>query len=141
MTPRARAFRQVDVFTQQAYQGNGLAVVMDGSGLSQAQMQAFAQWTQLSETTFLLPPTAPEAHYQVRIFTPGGELPFAGHPTLGSCHAWLEAGGVDGAVDVRSLSGRLRPAEPRPVAGDLHRDPRDHRDHRGARIAAVPGRA
>lgn len=93
MTPRARAFRQVDVFTQQAYQGNGLAVVMDGSGLSQAQMQAFAQWTQLSETTFLLPPTAPEAHYQVRIFTPGGELPFAGHPTLGSCHAWLEAGG------------------------------------------------
>jgi PhzF family phenazine biosynthesis protein len=66
---------------------------MDASGLSDAQMQRFACWTNLSETTFLLPPTDPAADYRVRIFTPGGELPFAGHPTLGSCHAWLEAGG------------------------------------------------
>lgn len=93
MTPRARPFRQVDVFTQTAYQGNGLAVVVDGSDLNDEQMQAFARWTQLSETTFLLPPTMTEADYRVRIFTPGGELPFAGHPTLGSCHAWLETGG------------------------------------------------
>ena len=88
-----RAFAQVDVFTDQAYLGNPLAVVLDGRGLSDEQMQRFAQWTHLSETTFLLPPTAPGADYQVRIFTPGGELPFAGHPTLGSCHAWLQAGG------------------------------------------------
>ena len=88
-----RAFAQVDVFTDQAYLGNPLAVVLDGRGLSDEQMQRFAQWTHLSETTFLLPPTAPGADYQVRIFTPGGELPFAGHPTLGSCHAGLEAGG------------------------------------------------
>ncbi len=88
-----RAFQQVDVFTDQAYLGNALAVVMDGSGLSDAQMQRFAHWTQLSETTFLLPPTHPQADYRLRIFTPGGELPFAGHPTLGSCHAWLQAGG------------------------------------------------
>lgn len=88
-----RAFHQVDVFTDQPYLGNALAVVMDGSGLSQAQMQQFARWTNLSETTFLLPATNPAADYQVRIFTPGGELPFAGHPTLGSCHAWLQAGG------------------------------------------------
>ena len=94
-----RAFAQVDVFTDQAYLGNPLAVVLDGRGLSDEQMQRFAQWTHLSETTFLLPPTAPGADYQVRIFTPGGELPFAGHPTLGSCHAWLQAGGqpADGA--------------------------------------------
>lgn len=89
----ARPFRQVDVFTDQPYLGNPLAVVMDGDGLSDEQMQQFARWTQLSETTFLLPPTDPEADYRVRIFTPGGELPFAGHPTLGSCHAWLAAGG------------------------------------------------
>ena len=88
-----RAFEQVDVFTAQPYLGNALAVVMDASGLSDAQMQRFACWTNLSETTFLLPPTDPAADYRVRIFTPGGELPFAGHPTLGSCHAWLEAGG------------------------------------------------
>jgi PhzF family phenazine biosynthesis protein len=90
---RKRAFKQVDVFTAQAYQGNALAVVLDGEGLSDADMQRFACWTNLSETTFLLPPTEPAADYRVRIFTPGGELPFAGHPTLGSCHAWLEAGG------------------------------------------------
>ncbi|MDP2369440.1 PhzF family phenazine biosynthesis protein [Rhodoferax sp.] len=90
---KTRAFKQVDVFTAEPYFGNPLAVVLDGTGLSDAEMQRFAQWTNLSETTFLLPPTTPEAHYRVRIFTPGGELPFAGHPTLGSCHAWLQAGG------------------------------------------------
>ena len=90
---RSRPFKQVDVFTAQAYLGNALAVVLDGEGLSDADMQRFARWTNLSETTFVLPPTEPTADYRVRIFTPGGELPFAGHPTLGSCHAWLEAGG------------------------------------------------
>ncbi len=90
---RARRFKQVDVFTDTAYLGNALAVVLDGDGLSDEAMQRFARWTNLSETTFLLPPTDVAADYRVRIFTPGGELPFAGHPTLGSCHAWLEAGG------------------------------------------------
>ncbi len=90
---RSRRFKQVDVFTDTAYLGNALAVVLDGDGLSDEAMQRFARWTNLSETTFLLPPTDAAADYRVRIFTPGGELPFAGHPTLGSCHAWLEAGG------------------------------------------------
>jgi PhzF family phenazine biosynthesis protein len=88
-----RLFKQVDVFTDQPYFGNPLAVVLDGSGLDDEAMQRFARWTHLSETTFVLPPTDPAADYRVRIFTPGGELPFAGHPTLGSCHAWLQAGG------------------------------------------------
>src|SRR6478609_3156011 len=91
---RDRRFKQVDVFTATAYRGNPLAVVLDGDGLDDEAMQGFARWTNLSETTFLLPPTQPEADYRVRIFTPGGELPFAGHPTLGSCHAWLESGGA-----------------------------------------------
>ena len=86
-------FTQVDVFTDQPLKGNPLAVVHGADGLSNAQMQAFAQWTNLSETTFLLQPSDPAADYRVRIFTPGGELPFAGHPTLGSCHAWLSASG------------------------------------------------
>jgi PhzF family phenazine biosynthesis protein len=93
-----RPFKQVDVFTAQAYLGNPLAVVIDGTGLSTDAMQHFARWTNLSETTFLFPPTpeaaAQGADYQVRIFTGGCEYPFAGHPTLGSCHAWLEHGGV-----------------------------------------------
>ena len=88
-----RSFKQVDVFTATPYFGNPLAVVLDGSGLDDAAMQRFARWTNLSETTFVLPPTQSTADYRLRIFTPGGELPFAGHPTLGSCHAWLEAGG------------------------------------------------
>lgn len=91
---RERRFRQVDVFTDQPLRGNPLAVVHDAEGLSDEQMAAFARWTNLSETTFLLPPTDPAADYRVRIFTPTVELPFAGHPTLGSCHAWLAAGGV-----------------------------------------------
>jgi PhzF family phenazine biosynthesis protein len=92
-----RAFQQVDVFTDTAFLGNPLAVVLDGEGLSDAQMQRFAAWTQLSETSFVLPPTpegaAGGADYRVRIFTPGAELPFAGHPTLGTAYAWRQAGG------------------------------------------------
>ena len=98
--PRTRGFSQVDVFTATPLLGNPLAVVHDGTGLSDEQMAAFARWTNLSETTFLLPPTNPEADYRVRIFTPGGELPFAGHPTLGSCHVWLQAGGKPKRDDV-----------------------------------------
>lgn len=93
MTSRRR-FSQLDVFTDQALRGNPLAVVHDAQGLDDAQMAALARWTNLSETSFLLPPTEPGADYRVRIFTPGGELPFAGHPTLGSCRAWLDAGGM-----------------------------------------------
>lgn len=92
-TPRPRAFQQIDVFTARPFLGNPVAVVLDGTGLDTAQMQAFTDWTNLSEATFLLPPTAPEADYRLRIFCPGRELPFAGHPTLGSCQAWLNAGG------------------------------------------------
>ncbi len=88
-----RRFAQVDVFTAEPLKGNPLAVVIDAAGLSDADMAAFARWTNLSETTFLLPPTDPAADYRVRIFTPGGELPFAGHPTLGSAHAFLASGG------------------------------------------------
>ena len=95
-----RAFTQVDVFTQTAYQGNPLAVVLDGTGLSGEEMQHFAHWTNLSETTFVLPPTSPEADYRVRIFTPTLEAPFAGHPTLGTCHAWLAHGGQPKRSDV-----------------------------------------
>lgn len=90
---KTRAYKQIDVFTATPYFGNPLAVVLSGSGLDDATMQRFARWTNLSETTFVLPPTQSTADYRLRIFTPGGELPFAGHPTLGTCHAWLEAGG------------------------------------------------
>ena len=89
-----RRFSQLDVVTAVPLRGNPLAVVHDASGLSDHQMADFARWTNLSETTFLLPPDDPAADYKLRIFTPGAELPFAGHPTLGSCHAWLAAGGV-----------------------------------------------
>ena len=85
-------FSQVNVFSADALGGNPLAVVHAAAGLGEARMAALARWTNLSETTFLLPPTDAAADYRVRIFTPGGELPFAGHPTLGSCHAWLAAG-------------------------------------------------
>ena len=97
---KQRLFAQVDVFTAVPYLGNPLAVVMDGTGLSTAHMQAFTDWTNLSEATFVLPPTHPQADYAVRIFCPGRELPFAGHPTLGTCHAWLQAGGVPKGRDV-----------------------------------------
>lgn len=94
---RARPFQQVDVFTATACLGNPVAVVLDGTDLSTEEMQRFTDWTHLSECTFVLPPTpegqAAGADYRVRIFCPGRELPFAGHPTLGTCHAWLQAGG------------------------------------------------
>ena len=96
---RGLRFTQVDVFTDTPLLGNPLAVVHDAEGVTDEQMAAFARWTNLSETTFLLPPTDAAADYRVRIFTPHRELPFAGHPTLGSCHAWLAAGGVAQAAD------------------------------------------
>ncbi|EGJ10859.1 MULTISPECIES: PhzF family phenazine biosynthesis protein [Rubrivivax] len=119
-----RRFHQVDVFAAEATQGNPLAVVHDADGLDDTQMAAFARWTNLSETTFLLPPTEPGADYRVRIFTPGGELPFAGHPTLGSAWAWRAAGGTPreagfvvqqcgiGLVRLRQAGGRLAFAAP-----------------------------
>jgi PhzF family phenazine biosynthesis protein len=88
-----RQFREVDVFTEVPYQGNPLAVVLGADGLTTEHMRRFANWTNLSETTFVLEPDSELADYRVRIFTPSQELPFAGHPTLGTCHAWLEAGG------------------------------------------------
>ncbi|MFE5310460.1 PhzF family phenazine biosynthesis protein [Isoptericola sp. NPDC056573] len=97
--PHTHDFRQVDVFATGPLTGNPVAVVHDADGLDDAQMAAFARWTNLSETTFLLRPTTPDADYRLRIWTPGGELPFAGHPTLGTAHAWLEAGGVPRSAD------------------------------------------
>lgn len=94
---RSRPFQQVDVFTDTPHMGNPLAVVLDGTDLSTEEMQRFTDWTNLSECTFVLPPSdrgrAGGADYRVRIFCPGQELPFAGHPTLGTCHAWLRTGG------------------------------------------------
>lgn len=90
-----RSFAQVDVFATSPFLGNPVAVVLDGTGLATEDMQRFAHWTNLSETTFVLPPTTSEADYRVRIFTPTSELPFAGHPTLGTCHAWLTSRQVD----------------------------------------------
>lgn len=122
-----RPFRQVDVFTNTPYHGNPLAVVLDGQGLDSAQMQRFTDWTNLSECTFVLPPSpaaaAAGADYRVRIFCPGRELPFAGHPTLGTCHAWLRAGGQPqgdcvvqecgaGLVKIRRQEGLLACAAP-----------------------------
>ena len=118
-----RPFHQVDVFAEGPLTGNPLAVVADAEGLSEAEMAAFARWTNLSETTFLLPPRADGADYRVRIFTPQGELPFAGHPTLGSAAVWLARGGVPrgtgivqdcaaGLIRVRPEGGRLSFAAP-----------------------------
>ncbi len=126
---------QVDVFTAVAFKGNALGVVIGADGLSPEQMQGFANWTNLSETTFLLKPTTAEADYRVRIFTPARELPFAGHPTLGTCHVWLANGGKPkgdgvvqecgvGLVKLRREARRLAFAAPPckrsgPVEGDL----------------------
>jgi PhzF family phenazine biosynthesis protein len=125
-----RAFKQVDVFTARPYYGNPLGVVLDGTGLSQAEMQHFTNWTNLSECTFVLSPVHTDADYKVRIFCPGRELPFAGHPTLGTCHAWLEAGGKPkaqhivqecgvGLVKIKrdAASGRLAFAAPPLIKG------------------------
>ena len=127
---RARPFAQIDVFTAAPGYGNPVAVVLDGAGLDDAAMQRFARWTNLSETTFVLPPTDPAADYALRIFTPGGELPFAGHPTLGSCFAWLAAGGqpksadrivqqcAKGLIPIRRDGERLAFAAPPSVRSD-----------------------
>ncbi|WEG09749.1 PhzF family phenazine biosynthesis protein [Microbacterium horticulturae] len=136
-------FSQVDVFSSEPLRGNPVAVVHDADGLTDEQMQAFARWTNLSETTFLLRPSNADADYRLRIFTPGGELPFAGHPTLGSAHAWLEAGSTPrgertendrivqecgtGLVELRERNGRLAFAAPplresaAPEPGELDR--------------------
>jgi PhzF family phenazine biosynthesis protein len=98
--PKTFKFQQVDVFSSAATEGNPLAVVTGADELSDAQMAAFARWTNLSETTFLLRPTHPDADYRVRIFTTVRELPFAGHPTLGTCFVWLDNGGEAGANEV-----------------------------------------
>lgn len=89
---RNRAFAQVDVFPDTAYRGNPVAIVLDADGIDALEMQAIARWTNLSETVFVFPATNAEADYRVRIFTPGAELPFAGHPSLGTAHAMLESG-------------------------------------------------
>ncbi|MDO5692610.1 MAG: PhzF family phenazine biosynthesis protein [Pseudomonadota bacterium] len=114
-----RPFAQIDVFTAQPGYGNPVAVVLNGSGLGDAAMQRFARWTNLSETTFVLPPSDPTADYTLRIFTPGGELPFAGHPTLGSCFAWLAAGGQPkrGDVIVQQCAKGLVPIRRQAVGG------------------------
>ena len=124
-----RRFSQIDVFTSVPYRGNPVAVVHDADGIDDETMLRFAQWTNLSETTFLLPPTDPAADYRVRIFTPASELPFAGHPTIGSCEAWLEAGGGPrdpgmivqecgaGLVRIRRENGMLAFEEPPLVRG------------------------
>ena len=108
---RTRPFSQVDVFSTVPFGGNPVAVVHDAEGLDGQAMQRFARWTNLSETTFLLPARDPRADYRVRIFTTARELPFAGHPTLGSAHAWLEAGGTpreSGAVVQECDAGLVR---------------------------------
>jgi PhzF family phenazine biosynthesis protein len=105
-----RTFMQVDVFTDVPYLGNPVAVVLEAEGLSTEQMHRFASWANLSETTFVLPPTEPAADYAVRIFTPACELPFAGHPTLGTCHAWASQHGTSsqhGATVVQQCAGGL----------------------------------
>jgi PhzF family phenazine biosynthesis protein len=136
----ARRFTQVDVFTTEPHRGNPVAVVHDADGIDDEAMSRFANWTNLSETTYLLPPTSTAADYRLRIFTPAAELPFAGHPTLGSCHAWLEAGGqprdpevivqecASGLIRIqRSGDGTLAFAEPPLIRdGDVDDGTIDH---------------
>ena len=108
--PKSRDFLLCDVFSDRVGAGNGLAVVLDGSGLSTERMQAFAAYINQSETTFVLPPTQPGASYRIRIFTPVSELPFAGHPSVGSAHAVLEAGlaqASDTIVPLPTVAGFL----------------------------------
>ena len=116
-----RRFRQVDVFSDRLGYGNPLAVVADADDLADDEMARFARWTNLSETTFLLQPTQAGADYRVRIFTPGGELPFAGHPTIGSCHTWLALGGVPNSSHNRArVRGRARPTAARRRLPGIH---------------------
>src|SRR3954454_5029897 len=102
-----RPFRQVDVFSSEPFRGNPVAVVLDAEGLMTDQMQRLAHWTNLSETTFVLPPAVEGADYRTRIFTPGLELPFAVDPTLGTCHAWLETAGPRGGTVVQEAGAGL----------------------------------
>ncbi|HCG45429.1 MULTISPECIES: PhzF family phenazine biosynthesis protein [Corynebacterium] len=133
--PKSHPFAQVDVFSQSLYQGNPLAVILEAEDLSDSDLQKIARWTNLSETTFLLPPTQEGADYRVRIFTPRGELLFAGHPTLGSAHAWLEHHGdsrdkevlvqecAAGLIKIRRGEGILSFAAPATQrSGDLNED-------------------
>ena len=132
---RELPFAQVDVFSRAAYLGNPVAVILDADGLDDEDMLRMARWTNLSETTFVLSPTTHRADYRLRIFTPGGELPFAGHPTLGSAHAWLEHGGIPmvrdrlcqeceaGLVEVRRREGLLWfAAPPTRRSGDIEEE-------------------
>lgn len=141
----SRPFAQVDVFGASPFRGNPLAVVLDADGLDEATMRAFASWTNLSETTFVLPPTQEGADYRVRILTPSTELDFAGHPTLGTAAAWLAAGGVPagerivqecgaGLVEVRrdEAAGTLAFAAP-----PLRRSGPLDAEHVGAAAAAL----
>jgi predicted PhzF superfamily epimerase YddE/YHI9 len=140
----SRPFAQVDVFSAEPYRGNPVAVVLDGDGLTTEQMQRIAHWTNLSESTFVLPPATPGADYRVRIFTPAEELPFAGHPTIGTCHAWLSVNPqhtgdtvvqecAAGLITLRRTGGRLAFAAP-PLMRD---EPVD--EQLQARIAGVLG--
>ena len=131
---RSRPFAQVDVFSREPYRGNPVAVLLDAEGMDDEAMQRIARWTNLSETTFVLPATAPEADYRLRIFTPAGELPFAGHPTLGSAAAWLDNGGRPraegrivqecgvGLVELRQDGGLAFAAPPLLRTGPLDED-------------------
>jgi PhzF family phenazine biosynthesis protein len=114
-----RSFAQVDVFGSGPCSGNPVAVVLGAEGMAEEEMQRFATWTNLAETTFVLPPTRPEADYRVRIFTPVLELPFAGHPTLGTCHAWLESGGGPGRATEIVQECEAGLVRIRPEAGGL----------------------
>lgn len=126
---RKRDFQQVDVFSEMPLKGNPVAVVLGADGMSAEAMLDFTRWMNLSESTFLLEPTDPAADYRVRIFTPAEELPFAGHPTLGSCHAWLRAGGqpkaeyvvqecAAGLIQIRRGKGTLAFAAPPLIRDD-----------------------
>ncbi|GAB3352277.1 PhzF family phenazine biosynthesis protein [Modestobacter lapidis] len=119
MPQRARPFAQVDVFGAGPYLGNPVAVVLDGTDVDDAAMAGFARWTNLSETTFVLPPTTADADYRLRIFTPGGEIPFAGHPTLGSAHAWLTTGGSPRRPGVLVQECALGLVELRPATDEI----------------------
>lgn len=141
---RPRRFAQVDVFSETAFLGNPVAVILDAEGLDDADMQRIARWTNLSETTFVLPPAVAGADYRLRIFAPGGELPFAGHPTLGSAHAWSqERAGMPGEpqriiqecaaglVEVRRIAGLWSfAAPPTRRSGDIEAE------HLGQIVAA-----
>jgi len=139
------AFKQVDVFTSERYKGNALAVILDADGVADADMQRIAAWTNLSETTFVLPPSRPGADYRVRIFTPRSELPFAGHPSVGSAHALLEAGRIDASDHlVQECAAGLLPVR---VVGEgaqrrvFVRAPRAQIDPPSAAITAAVTRA